>query len=46
MAVIVCSENSLRIDLVTESPNVMGDDRPVKLSAGAARRAIQIEEPA
>jgi hypothetical protein len=25
----VCTENSVRIDYVTESPNLSGDDRPV-----------------
>ena len=26
---VVCTENSIRVDYVTETPNVSGDDRPV-----------------
>jgi len=41
----VCTENSVRIDLATESPNVIGDGRVVLLLAGAVRLAVQVEEP-
>ena len=33
-------------DLVTESPNVIGDGRAIMFLAGAVRLAVQIEEPA
>jgi len=42
----VCAENPVRIDLMPESPNVMGDDRADMFLAGVAHCAIQIEEPA
>jgi hypothetical protein len=42
----VCTENSVRIDLLTASPNVIGDDRADILLAGVVHRAIQVEEPA
>ena len=42
----VCTENLIRIDCVTESPNVNGDDRallplpdPVRLAAALAPRS-------
>ncbi len=41
----VCTENSVRIDLVTESPNVSDDGRAVMLLPDAVRRAVQVEEP-
>ena len=41
----VCTENSVRIDYVTESPNVSGDDRSVVLLPGPVRLAIQVEGP-
>jgi hypothetical protein len=41
----VCTENSVRIDLVTESPNVRDDGRAVVLLPDAARLADQVEEP-
>ena len=41
----VCTENSVRIDLVTESPNVSDDGRVVILLPGAVRLAVQVEEP-
>jgi hypothetical protein len=39
-----CTENSILIDYVTESPNV-GDDRSVLLVPDPVRLAIQVEEP-
>ena len=42
----VCTENSIRIDLVTESPNLEDDGRPVMLLPGAGHIAVQVEEPA
>jgi hypothetical protein len=36
----VCTENSILIDYVTESPNVSGDDRSVMLLPGPARLAV------
>jgi hypothetical protein len=44
--VAVCTENRVRIDLMTESPNVIGDDRAAILLIGAVHLAIQFEEPA
>jgi len=41
----VCTENSVRIDYVTESPNVSGDDRSVMLLPGPVRLTVQVEEP-
>jgi DNA helicase HerA-like ATPase len=41
----VCTENSVRIDYVTESPNVSGDDRSVRPLPGLVRLAVQVEEP-
>ena len=41
----VCTENSVRIDYVTESPNVSGDDRSVLPPPHAVRVAVQVEEP-
>jgi hypothetical protein len=41
----VCTENLVRIDLVTETPNVGTDDRPVMLLPDAVRLAVQVEEP-
>ena len=37
-------ENSVRIDYVTESPNVSGDDRSVLPLPDPVRLAIQVEE--
>src|SRR5258708_32285008 len=34
---VVCTENSVRIDYMTESPNVSGDDRSVMLPRLEAR---------
>jgi hypothetical protein len=42
---VVCTENSVRIDYVTESTNVSGDDRSVLLLPGPIRLAAQVEEP-
>ena len=42
----VCTENSVLIDYVIESPNVSGDDRSVMLLADPVRLAVQVEEPA
>jgi hypothetical protein len=42
----VCTENSVRIDLVAESPNVSDDGRAVMLLACAVHPAVQVEEPA
>jgi hypothetical protein len=41
----VCTENSGRIDLVTESPNVGDDGRAVMLLSDAVRLAVEVEEP-
>jgi DNA-binding transcriptional LysR family regulator len=43
---VVCTENRVRIDLMNESPNVIGDDRAAILLIGVVHLAIQIEEPA
>ena len=41
----VCTENFVRIDYVTESPNVSGDDRSVLPLPGPVGLAVQVEEP-
>ena len=41
----VCTENSVLIDYVTESPNVTGDDRSVTLLPDPVGLAVQVEEP-
>jgi hypothetical protein len=41
----VCTENLIRIDYVTESPNVNGDDRAALFLPDPVRLAIQVEEP-
>ena len=41
----VCTENLIRIDCVTESPNVSGDDRAALLLPDPVRLAVQVEEP-
>jgi hypothetical protein len=41
----VCTENLIRIDCVTESPNVNGDDRAALFLPGPVRLALQVEEP-
>jgi hypothetical protein len=43
---VVCTDNLRPYVLVTESPNVMGDDRTVMFLTGAVRLAVQIKEPA
>jgi len=41
-----CTENSILIDCVTESPSVSGDDRDALLVPDRVRFAVQLEEPA
>ncbi len=41
---IVCTENSIRVDNATESPNLSGDDRPVLPLLVPLRLAVQVEE--
>jgi RNA polymerase primary sigma factor len=41
----VCTENSIRIDLVTESLSVREDDCAVMLLPGAGHIAVQVEDP-
>src|SRR5438874_12599307 len=41
----VCTENLIRIDCVTESPNVNGDDRALLPLFDPVRLAVQVEEP-
>ena len=41
----VCTENLIRIDCVTESPNVDGDDRALLPLPDPIRLAVQVEEP-
>src|SRR5881392_3859432 len=41
----VCTENLIRIDCVTESPNVNGDDRALLPLPDPVRLAVQVEEP-
>jgi hypothetical protein len=41
----VCTENLIRIDCVTESPNVSGDDRALLPLPDPVRLAVQVEEP-
>ena len=43
--ILVCTENSVHVDYVTESPNVNGDDRSVLPLPGFVRLAVQVEEP-
>jgi hypothetical protein len=40
----VCTENSVRVDYVSESPNVSGDDRSLLPLPGPVRLAVQVEE--
>jgi 3-methyl-2-oxobutanoate hydroxymethyltransferase len=44
-AMRVCTENLIRIDRVTESPNVNGDDRALLPRPDPVRLAVQVEEP-
>ena len=41
----VSTENSIRVDHVSESPNVSDDDRSVLPLPGPLRLAVQVEEP-
>jgi hypothetical protein len=41
----VCTENSIRVDHVSESPNLRGDDRSLLPLPGPVRLAIQVERP-
>src|SRR5439155_9626139 len=41
----LCTENLIRIDCVTESPNVNGDDRALLPLPDPVRLAVQVEEP-
>ena len=41
----MCTENSVRIDLMTESPNFGDDGRAVMLLSDAVRLAVEVEEP-
>jgi hypothetical protein len=41
----VCTENSILVDYVSESPNVSGDDRAALLLPDPVRLAVQVEEP-
>src|SRR3981081_4300596 len=43
--IAVCTENSVRVDYVSESPNVSDDDRSVLPLPGPVRLAVQVEEP-
>jgi len=45
LGAVVCTENFVRIDYVTESPNVSGDDRPVLPPPHPVRLAVQVQEP-
>ena len=40
----VCTENSIRVDHVSESPNVGDNDRAVLPLRGPVRLAVQVEE--
>jgi len=40
----VCTENLIRIDCVTESPNVNGDDRALLPLPDPVRLAVQVEK--
>jgi molybdopterin-biosynthesis enzyme MoeA-like protein len=44
--VVVCTENLIRIDCVSESPNVNGDDRALLALPDPIRLAVQVKEPA
>jgi hypothetical protein len=41
---LVCTENSILIDYLTEPPNVRGDDRAALLLPDPGRLAVQVEE--
>ncbi len=42
---VVCTENLILVDYVTESPNVNGDDRAALFPPDPVRLAVQVEEP-
>ena len=41
----MCTENSILVAYMTESPNVSGDDRSLMLLPDPVRLAVQVEEP-
>jgi hypothetical protein len=41
----VCTESLIRIDCVTESPNVNGNERALLPRPDPVRLAVQVEEP-
>jgi hypothetical protein len=43
---VVCTENLIRIDCVSESPDVNGDDRALLALPDPIRLAVQVKEPA
>ena len=45
LAHLVCTENLILVDYVTESPNVNGDDRAALFPPDPVRLAVQVEEP-
>jgi hypothetical protein len=45
-ASLVCTGNPVRIDLLTESPNVIGDGRSDIFLTGVVHLVIQVEGPA
>ena len=45
LGTIVCAENSIRIDLVTESLSVREDDCAAMLLPRAGHIAVQVEDP-
>ena len=42
---VVCTENLILVDYVTESPNVNGDDRALLPLPDPVRLPVQVEEP-
>jgi hypothetical protein len=42
---VVCTENLIRIDCATESPNVNGDDRALLAFPDPVCLAVQVKEP-
>jgi hypothetical protein len=44
MVATVCTENSILIDYVTESPNLSGDDLAALLFPDPVRVTVQVEE--
>jgi hypothetical protein len=41
----VCTENSILVAYVTESPNVSGDDRSLMLLPDPVRLVVQVKDP-